>query len=238
MWFGYHPGIIEHFPEVAAGVIWVESFLGEAGSSEIDALLAGSETLVRERCPERAVIAQQPSIAAWRDAYSRMGLKPNRYPCATEQLMRRIVDGNAVPRISPLVDLGNTTALRYMITVAPFDTANIKSFCEVRYARGDQRFWPINGDTPDEIPEREVIFADESRDVISRRWAWRQSDKAKITPETRQCVIVLEAMHADAHDTVTDATDFLASQLRDQLYASLRWDVIEKTIHCSYRVPN
>jgi DNA/RNA-binding domain of Phe-tRNA-synthetase-like protein len=126
MWFGYHPDIIERFPEIAAAVLWVDSFENVRSVPEVDALLDESEQSVREKCPERAAISQHAPIAAWREAYSRMGLKPNRYPCATEQLMRRLVDGQSIPRIAALVDLGNSAALRYMITVAPFDVAAMK----------------------------------------------------------------------------------------------------------------
>lgn len=222
MWFGYHPGIIERYPEINAAVLWVNAFENVNDHPEVESLLAESEMLVREHCPDRTSIARQPSIAAWREAYSRMGLKPNRYPCATEQLMRRIVDEKPLPRISAIVDLGNAAALRYMIPVAPFDLARIDSFCEVRHAGGTERFWPINADEPDAIPEGEVIFADDSPDVISRRWAWRQSDKGKISPDTQQLVIVAEAMHDGGEETVQELGDFLSEHLRARLNAQVR----------------
>ncbi len=235
MWFGYHPAIVREFPEIAAAVIWVDSFDNIAEHPEIENQLVHAESMVRERCAERADIARQNPIAAWREAYSRMGLKPNRYPCATEQLMRRVVDGNSMPRISALVDLGNAAALRYMITVAPFDTARIEGYCQVQYAAGNERFWPINGDSPDEIPEGEVIFADETPDVISRRWAWRQSDKGKITPDTSQLVVVAEAMHREGGETVREAGEFLLTHLGNHLNAEARLDILDQSTPRSIR---
>jgi DNA/RNA-binding domain of Phe-tRNA-synthetase-like protein len=227
MWFGYHEEIIERFPEIAAAVVWVESFDNVRSLSAIDALLAESEAFIRNQCPERSAISQQPTIAAWREAYSKMGLKPNRYPCATEQLMRRVVDGQPVPRISALVDLGNSAALRFMITVAPFDIDRIEGYCQVRYASGNERFWPINADAPDEIPEGEVIFADESPDVISRRWAWRQSDKGKITPDTRRVVVVAEAVNSNARAIVEQAGRFLVDGMERHLSATPHLDILD-----------
>jgi DNA/RNA-binding domain of Phe-tRNA-synthetase-like protein len=78
------------------------------------------------------------------------------------------------------------------------------------------------------IPEGEVIFADDSPDVISRRWAWRQSDKAKITPETREVVIVAEAMHADARGTAEECGDFLAKHLTALLCADVQLDILDR----------
>jgi DNA/RNA-binding domain of Phe-tRNA-synthetase-like protein len=228
MWFGYHPEIIDRFPEITAAVLWVDSLENVRAHPDAENGLQRAEALIRERCPDRASIARQAPIAAWREAYSRMGLKPNRYPCATEQLVRRIVDGNGMPRISAVVDFCNATALRFMIPVAPFDTTRVQGYCEVRHAKGGERFWPINAETPDEIPQGEVIFADDSPDVISRRWAWRQSDKGKIVPETRAMVIVAEAMHAGGAETVRDAGKFLAGNLRNTLGAHVRVDYLDR----------
>jgi DNA/RNA-binding domain of Phe-tRNA-synthetase-like protein len=227
MWFGYHPDVLEQFPGITAAVIWVDSFQNLPECDEVDGLLASSEGLIRERCPDRSSIAQQAPIAAWREAYSRMGLKPNRYPCATEQLMRRIVDDKPMPRISALVDLCNAAALRSMIPVAPFDLARVSEFCEVRYASGTEKFWPINAAEPDDIPEGEVIFADNSPELISRRWAWRQSNKGKITPETEKLVIVAEAMHADGSLAVQTTGEFLSEHLRDLLGARIRVEYLD-----------
>jgi DNA/RNA-binding domain of Phe-tRNA-synthetase-like protein len=222
VWFGYHPEIIARFPEISAAVLWVDSFENSPSSQGIDRELIESERVTRERCPDRAAISRQQPIAAWREAYSRMGLKPNRYPCATEQLMRRVVDGQSIPRISAIVDLGNAAALRYMVTVAPFDLARIVDGCEVRHASGAERFQPINSEDYDEIPEGEVIFADKTPDVISRRWAWRQSDKGKVTPETSQLVLVAEAMHDGGPETVRETGTFLRDLLREHLNANVR----------------
>ncbi len=235
MWFGYHPEIVERFPEINAAVVWVDSFQNLAEHPEIESSLAESVRLIAEHCPDRSAIARQPSIAAWREAYSRMGLKPNRYPCATEQLMRRIVDEKPMPRISALVDLGNAAALRHMIPVAPFDLARVEGFCEVRYATGEERFWPINAAEPDEIPAGEVIFADDTPDLISRRWAWRQSDKGKITPGTRQLVIVAEAMHKGGAQTVREAGEYLVTCLQSHLDADASVEFIDAWNPRSYR---
>jgi DNA/RNA-binding domain of Phe-tRNA-synthetase-like protein len=230
MWFGYAPEIVEQFPEIAAAVVWVDSFANVRAVPGVEAQLAESERLTRERCSERSAIAQQAPVAAWRNAYSRMGLKPNRYPCATEQLMRRLVDGQPIPRIAALVDLCNAAALRFMIPVAPFNLDRVERFCEVRYAAGGERFWPINASEPDIIPEGEVIFADASPEVISRRWAWRQSDKGKITPETRRVVIVAEAMHDGGRDTAREIGRFLESGIRNLLDGEARVDIVDATV--------
>jgi DNA/RNA-binding domain of Phe-tRNA-synthetase-like protein len=225
MWFGYSPQILEQFPEIVAAVIWVEGFSNVRADDRVESLLAESEALIRERCRERSDIARQEPIAAWRNAYSKMGLKPNRYPCATEQLMRRLVEGDSLPRIAALVDLCNAAALRYMIPVAPFDLDKIDGFCEVRHATGVECFWPINATEPDIIPEGEVIFADESPDVISRRWAWRQSDKAKITPHTERVVIVAEAVHDGAVSTAADIGEYLLENITTILGGRARFEL-------------
>lgn len=51
-----------------------------------------------------------PEIAAWRQAYSQMGLKPTKYRSAGEALLRRFKREDDLPRLHPLVDLCNALA--------------------------------------------------------------------------------------------------------------------------------
>jgi hypothetical protein len=59
-----------------------------------------------------------PEIAAWRRAFSQMGLKPTQYRCASEALLRRFRKVGSLPWIHPLVDVCNAVSLAYAIPIA------------------------------------------------------------------------------------------------------------------------
>ena len=136
MRFGYDAELLSRCPELVAGVIWVSGAANRTGLDQVDEHLADAEALTRDRFPTPPDIAKFESIAAWRQVYSRFGVKPNRYPCAAESLIRRVVETGSLPRISALVDLCNAASLRYAIPVAPFDLVNAQGDVIVRLATG------------------------------------------------------------------------------------------------------
>ncbi len=226
MRFGYHSDLLERCPELVAGVIWIKGLANRPSSDEEDRVLADAEALTRERFPTPPDIARHESIGAWRQVYSRFGVKPNRYPCAAEGLIRRVVEAGSLPRISALVDLCNSASLRYAIPVAPFDLSRSEGDWVVRLAGGAERFQPINAESAEAIPEGEVIYADATPDVLSRRWNWRQSEKGKITLATADLLVTTEAVHASAREAVEGVLSELSTRLPSHLGGSFRWDVL------------
>lgn len=227
MRFGYQADLLEQCPELIAGVIWVQGLTNRASSDEADRALAKAEELTRERFLTLPDIARSDSIGAWRQIYSRLGVKPNRYPCAAESLIRRVVETGALPRISTLVDICNAGSLRYAIPVAPFDLTRVEGDCVVRFATGSERFLPIGAGDPEPIPEGEVVYADQTIDVLSRRWNWRQADKGKISVATADVLITTEAVHDAARDAVEAVVNELCERIHALLGGSIQADILD-----------
>lgn len=227
MRFGYDRALLERCPELVAGVVWVRGLVNRAEVDAIDDLLTAAEGVTRERFPATPDIAKSPTIAAWRQVYSRLGVKPNRYPCAAESLIRRVVEAGQVPRLSGLVDLCNAASLRAGIPVAPFDLSRFQGDCIVRFARGDEYFSPINAREPEPVPAGEVVYADGAPDVLSRRWNWRQSDRGKITLAATDVVITTEAVHAAAREAVAGVIEMLAGGIQEFLAGEVETAVLD-----------
>ena len=227
MKFGYARDLLERCPELVAGVIWIDGIANKSAPSKIDANLAQAERLTRERFPTPPDIAKTASIAAWRQVYSRLGVKPNRYPCAAEALIRRVVETGSLPRISALVDVCNAASLRHAIPVAPFDLINVTGDLMVRFATGAERFLPIGAAEYDVIPEGEVVYADSSPDLLSRRWNWRQSDKGKIALWSTNVLVTTEAVQAGAHGAVLEVLQEVSNQIVDQLGGTVQTAVLD-----------
>jgi DNA/RNA-binding domain of Phe-tRNA-synthetase-like protein len=141
--------------------------------------------------------SELPEIQAWRRAFTRMGLKPTQYRCASEALLRRFRKDGVLPRIHPLVDLCNAVSVAYATPIAVFDLARVQEHLEVRPAGGSERYVSFTGD--DEHPtEGEIIFADAAGQAHARRWTNRQSVLSAVGVGTRDVLIVGEALHATA----------------------------------------
>lgn len=227
MQFGYADDLLARCPELVAGVIWIDGIINGPSPSEIDAILSESERDTHERFTTPPEIAQSASISNWRQVYSRFGVKPNRYPCAAEALIRRVVETGSLPRISALVDLCNAASLRYGIPVAPFDLVNVDGDLIVRLANGSERFLPINAESYDSIPPGEVVYSDATPELLSRRWNWRQSEKAKISHVSSSVLLTTEAVHDGAHKAVSGVLHELVTRIPAFLGGTVQTAVLD-----------
>lgn len=206
------------FPELVPGVLVAEGIRNDAA---VDTRVATFTSIAAERLAT-ASEGELPEIQAWRRAFSRMGLKPTQYRCASESLLRRFRKEQALPRIHPLIDLCNAISLAFAIPVAVFDTSRIAAWVEVRHASGNERFATFSGEI--EHPDAgEVIFADDAGQAHARRWTNRQSGASAVRDTTTAVLIVAEAMH----DAASVDVERLIAALVDEL--SVIWSVTPKT---------
>src|SRR5271155_2914929 len=142
MHFEHSGEIWRDFPELVPGVLFAEgvSSVGPAGSRT-----ARFTAVARSRLAESPE-SELPEIQAWRRAFSRMGLKPTQYRCASESLLRRFRKEGSLPQLHPLVDLCNAVSMAFAIPVAVLDVDRISWPLEVRYAAGDEDYLTFAGE--------------------------------------------------------------------------------------------
>lgn len=196
------------FPELVAGVVFAGGITPDvAAGDHIDKFTAIACARL-----EGSAESELPEIRAWRRAFSRMGLKPTQYRCASEALLRRLRKDGALPQVHPLVDVCNAVSMAFATPVAVFDVAKINGALEVRYADGDEDYLTFTGQTEHPDP-REVIFADQARQVHARRWTNRQSGLSAVGDSTASVLVVAEAMHDSAATDLPELTAVIADEL-------------------------
>jgi DNA/RNA-binding domain of Phe-tRNA-synthetase-like protein len=204
-----HSGEIwRDFPELVAGVIYAGRITpGVSVGDRVAEFTAVASSRLAE-----VTESELPEIRAWRRAFSRMGLKPTQYRCASEALLRRFRKEGALPQLHPLVDMCNAASAAFAIPVAVFDVAKITGHLEVRYASGDEDYLTFSGQTEHPGPH-EVIFADQAGQVHARRWTNRQSGLSAVQASTAAVLIVAEAMHDSASSDVPKLIAAVADEL-------------------------
>jgi DNA/RNA-binding domain of Phe-tRNA-synthetase-like protein len=158
--------------------------------------------------------AALPEIQAWRKAFTRMGLKPTQYRCASEALLRRFRKEHALHTIHPFVDLCNAVSIAFAVPVAAFDLMKITGDLEVRPAKGDETYENFSGELEHPDPG-EIIFVDSARRVHARRWTNRQSGYSAIRDDTVDVLVVAEAVHSTATADVSRLIAALGSTVRE-----------------------
>jgi DNA/RNA-binding domain of Phe-tRNA-synthetase-like protein len=210
MRFGHSKQVRADFPELVAGVVAASGIRSDV-DVDVEARIAAFTTTAAERLG-REPASEFPEIRAWRRAFARMGLKPTRYRCAAEALLRRFAKEGTLPRIHPLVDLCNAVSLAYAVPVAVLDLARVDGDLEVRHADGTEVYETFAGDT--EHPEPgEVSFVDGSGRAHARRWTNRQSGRSAVRAGTATVLVVAEALHDTAAADIADLTAGLAAEI-------------------------
>lgn len=196
------------FPELVPGVVFAD---GITHGVQVGDRAARFTAIARSRL-DGAAESELPEIRAWRHAFTRMGLKPTQYRCASEALLRRLRKEGALPPVHPLVDICNAVSAAFAIPVAVFDVSKVTSRLEVRYATGDEQYLTFSGQTEHPSPG-EVIFADQAGQVHARRWTNRQSGLSAVQAQTSAVLIVAEAMHDSASSDMPALIAAIAGEL-------------------------
>jgi DNA/RNA-binding domain of Phe-tRNA-synthetase-like protein len=212
--FGYDDAVAERYPMIRAGAIHATGLDNGPSPPELLDEYRAEQRAASERLSETA-IADLPSIAAWRRAFTRFGAKPTQHRNAAEALLRRLAKTGDIPTINTLVDIGNLVSIRYAMPVAVFDQADVAGSTTVRFATGDELFVDIGSIESTSPDPGEVIFVDSNNVVSARRWCWRQSAQSATSSTTVEALIVVEGLHdsagADVGSALADLTSLLAA---------------------------
>jgi DNA/RNA-binding domain of Phe-tRNA-synthetase-like protein len=212
MYFRHSDDVWNTFPQLSALVLAV------SGVDQIDAAAVDARTteLLAGVAQVQAAVAEadRPSIKAWRQAYSTMGLKPTQYRSAVEALLRRFRKDGTMPQLHPIVNLLNAYSMSAGLPIAVFDTDHIVDGIEVRPATGAETFTTFGGDV--EQPEvGEIVFADSAGTAHARRWVYRQSAASSMSQTSKHALIVIEGLHEAVRDDLEALRDQLLPNLAD-----------------------
>lgn len=180
--YSISPYIFRLFPGYVRGVVIAHGVHNGPSPDELVGMLRQAEESVRERLTIETV-AEEPRIAAWREAYRKFGAKPSEFRSSVEAMARRALRNEPLPVINTLVDIGNVLSLRHLMPVGGHAIDLLKGDISLRLATGEEEFVAF-GTTELEHPlPGEVIFA-EGNTVLTRRWTWRQAQHTLTLPET------------------------------------------------------
>jgi len=208
--FQYHPDILTTFPQVRAGVVLGQGLKNKPSPAALQQAFVAEQQAVLARIGDTP-LSELPTLAAWRGAFRKFNVNPTKYRSAIEALLRRLTKKGDIPSINTLVDLGNLVSIRYQLPVAVFDVAELQGGITVHFADGSERFTPLFETQVEHPEEGEVIFSDDTKLVVARRWCWRQSDESASRPSTTDVIICTESQHEDAEaDIEGSLNDLLA----------------------------
>ncbi len=176
---------------------------------------------------EGKVIKESVPITYYRDAFRKLDINPNKYMCSIEALVTRTVKKGEMPNINTLVDLGNALSLKYNIPLGIHDIDKFSGNIEIREAKGTEDFIPFGGEGVEHPDKGEIIYVS-GNDVKTRRWTWRQGENSKITENTTNIFIPLDAFIENKEDMLKLQEEFVEI-LKNKLNADVKIGLVDKS---------
>lgn len=180
----------EKVPNAYFGVVVVKGFDNKKNISFINDFFNESMKEYRKKF-DGVKVKESELITPYRDAFTKLGINPNKYMCSIEALITRISKGNSIPSISPIVDLCNALSLKYILPIGAHDIDNFKGDIEIRRANENDIFVPFNSEEFEHPDLDEIIYVS-GNEVKTRRWTWRQGEKSKLTENSTNLFIPID----------------------------------------------
>jgi len=129
----------ELLPIVSLGVLVMTGVSAGDDAPTLGPALAEAERRVREAPP--------PERLATRALYRQAGLDPTRRRPSSEALLRRVLKGDALPRINTAVDVCNWCSLELQLPFGLYDLDRVAPPVELRLGRPGEQYVGIRKDT-------------------------------------------------------------------------------------------
>lgn len=183
--------VINEVRDLGVFVVY-DIIVGASNTSYPEGLEREVESAVGEarRALSLAALKDNPVIRAYRDFYWRvLKIDPTKQRPAQEALLRRILRGEPLPRISPAVDAGNAASIKYLVPIGLYDIGKISGrTLYLRRARRGEVFRPVGG-RPFELADNQIVLA--SGGQILHVYPYRDSIDTVVDERTRDFLVVI-----------------------------------------------
>ena len=227
MKFEIERDILEKFPGLNIGIVIARQINNQGRNDELMGLIREKEKEILAEY-DTETLSQFPRIEAWRKAYSSFGAKPKKYKSSVESLYRMILSGTNLRHISKIVNIYNHVSLKYMIPVGGDDLAKVDGDIRLKFACGDEIFVPLNSQEEQSTKPGEVVYVDE-REVLCRRWNWRECDKTKMTEETKDVVLVSEGLPPFTQAEIQEIVGDLSGLVKNYCGGEMETAILNQT---------
>jgi lysyl-tRNA synthetase class 2 len=212
MKFSVHSDIFDRFPGLNLGMVVVSGIDNRGQSEDLQRKTREKEEEIQQNFLSET-LSLHPNIQTWRRAYAAFGAKPKKFKSSIESLYRMVLKGMELRSINLLVDIYNYVSLSHIIPLGGDDLDKVAGSISLCFACGDEPFTPLNSLETEIVNEGEVIYTDE-KEVLCRRWNWRECDKSKMTPETKNAVLILEGLPPVRREDIEPAAEDLRILIR------------------------
>ena len=188
MLFSVDERLFKQFPGLEIGCLVCEIKNTQYGEDNLEGVIEDLKKHFSFKKPQ-----EHPNIKVWREAFNKLGISASKYYSSIESLLRRVLKGGPFPRINPLVDQYNAVSLKHLVPMGGHAISPIEGNIYLCFADGGEPFVPMDSGDAEVVEKGEVVYKDD-KEVLTRRWVWRQCNKDKVTAQTESVFIPIDVM--------------------------------------------
>lgn len=203
------------FPEAQISVLVVKGLdntVDESKDSYFKSLLDKGAKRAEEYISDDN-FTQNEVIQEWRQAFSKFKTKKGARS-SIEALLKRVSQGREFNPINPLVDIYNSVSLSYGVPCGGEDVEKIAGHLRLGKAKGGESFFPLGAESDAPALPEEIIYYDDEG-AVCRCLNWREAQRTMLTEETKDAVLVIEAINAEQARRARTAMEELQDLVKD-----------------------
>src|SRR4029077_18553358 len=127
------------------------------------------------------------------------------------------------------VDAYNALSMNLILPLGAYDVDELSGNLHLRTAQEGESFTALGGSSNEPTIASEIIYADDS-DVLTRQFLWRQSEKAKITENTKQFLFVCELLQSMGSEVQAHAEKLIATKFKEFFDVEIQNFTIDKEL--------
>ncbi len=129
-----------------------------------------------------------------------------------EALLRRVLHGDELPRISTVVDAYNLASMKTIVPISGFDKDCLNLPFHVRFARKGESFLGIGMNQPAILNDNVLVLTDKNQVLCI--YPYRDADRTKITENTKNVLLICYGAPEITSETLLDAMNLTLSYIQ------------------------
>lgn len=148
-------------------------------------------------------VKDNPIFRSYRDLYWSFGMDPTKLRVSSEAVLRRILKGLNLWRISDIVDIVNLASAYHNIPIGLIDASKLKGDLVIRTAFNGELFQRIGGKII-MCRGREIVVADDQK-IVCFGYATHDSERTMITKDSSRVLVLLYGAAVVTNSVMGDA---------------------------------
>lgn len=163
----------------------------------------------------------------WESAMKKLGIDTKEVHPSFVALNNRIcLDRSVIPNINPLINTLNAESIKNATPLGAHDLDKVSGYLAVTFNTNGLSFVQMNTGKIIEVNEDEVVYADE-KDVLTRNWIWKQSDKDKITEQSQNVFIPIDIIGFSNEEINNLVSEILSGINAFVKYSSATMEIVD-----------